>query len=160
MSKPQASVRTTMMAALCTVALALPVLAQQTGDAPLTAREKANGKNVVDFWSEVLAAENPAAASKYYAPDIIQRQRRKDRRALGRRAQASAPPDALGRMTHDTSVSREISFSRACGRLERSCVIESEAAWRIRRLASWRGQAGASGLREPTSVTGPNSRCE
>jgi predicted SnoaL-like aldol condensation-catalyzing enzyme len=44
----------------------------QSGDAPLTSQEKANQKLVVDFEREVLQAQNPAAASKYYAPDIIQ----------------------------------------------------------------------------------------
>jgi len=49
-----------------------PASAQMTGDAPLTARERVNEKVVIDFWREVLAAHNPAAASKFYAPDIIQ----------------------------------------------------------------------------------------
>jgi predicted SnoaL-like aldol condensation-catalyzing enzyme len=47
-------------------------MAQLTGDVALTAKEKANEKVVTDFWREVLQAQNPAAASKYYAPDIVQ----------------------------------------------------------------------------------------
>jgi predicted SnoaL-like aldol condensation-catalyzing enzyme len=47
-------------------------LAQSAGAAPATAKEKANEKLVIDFEREVLQAHNPAAASKYYAPDIIQ----------------------------------------------------------------------------------------
>jgi predicted SnoaL-like aldol condensation-catalyzing enzyme len=49
-----------------------PASAQMTGDAPLTPQERANEKVVVDFWREVLEAQNPAAASKFYAPDVIQ----------------------------------------------------------------------------------------
>lgn len=52
--------------------LPLSVSAQMTGNAPLTAKEKANVKIVEDFEREVLQAQNPAAASKYYTPDIIQ----------------------------------------------------------------------------------------
>jgi hypothetical protein len=47
-------------------------MAQLTGDVALTAKEKANEKVVTDFWREVLQAQNPAAASRYYAPDIVQ----------------------------------------------------------------------------------------
>jgi predicted SnoaL-like aldol condensation-catalyzing enzyme len=37
-----------------------------------TKQEKANTVLVTSFWREVLQAQNPAAASKYYATDIIQ----------------------------------------------------------------------------------------
>lgn len=49
-----------------------PVWAQQMPTAPMTAQERANEKLVTDFWREVLQAQNPAAASKFYAPDVIQ----------------------------------------------------------------------------------------
>jgi predicted SnoaL-like aldol condensation-catalyzing enzyme len=52
--------------------VAAPLWAQQTPDAPLTAREKQNEKLVTDFWREVLQAQNPAAAARFYAPDVIQ----------------------------------------------------------------------------------------
>jgi predicted SnoaL-like aldol condensation-catalyzing enzyme len=58
--------------ALMLCLLPASAFAQSTGGAPATAREKANEKLVIDFEREVLQAHNPAAASKYYAPDIIQ----------------------------------------------------------------------------------------
>jgi predicted SnoaL-like aldol condensation-catalyzing enzyme len=58
--------------ALLFCSLSQGTFAQTTGAAPLTAKEKANEKIVVDFEREVLQAHNPEAASKYYAPDIIQ----------------------------------------------------------------------------------------
>lgn len=62
------------VAAVVVMSLSLAPVAwtQMTGDVPETRAEKANQKVVTDFWREVLAAQNPAAASKYYAPDIIQ----------------------------------------------------------------------------------------
>jgi predicted SnoaL-like aldol condensation-catalyzing enzyme len=68
-----ATLALTIAAAASTSLLSVPpALAQMTGDAPLTSQERANEKVVVDFWREVLAAQNPAAASKFYAPDVIQ----------------------------------------------------------------------------------------
>jgi predicted SnoaL-like aldol condensation-catalyzing enzyme len=66
------SLRRVVLAGLCAVSLTPAVFAQQTPDAPLTAHEKANEKLVTDFWREVLQAQNPVAAAKFYAPDVIQ----------------------------------------------------------------------------------------
>jgi predicted SnoaL-like aldol condensation-catalyzing enzyme len=58
--------------AICALLAGAPVWAQQAPNAPLTSTEKKNEKLVTDFWREVLQAQNPAAAAKFYAPDVIQ----------------------------------------------------------------------------------------
>jgi predicted SnoaL-like aldol condensation-catalyzing enzyme len=68
-------VRWTATASAAAVGLCLlqaNVFAQLSGGTPSTAQEKANDKIVVDFEREVLQAHNVQAATKYYAPDIIQ----------------------------------------------------------------------------------------
>jgi predicted SnoaL-like aldol condensation-catalyzing enzyme len=63
------SIKSIAVAATCAVALlALTAPLAQA----LTKQEEANLKLAVDFEREVLQARNPAAAPKFYAPDIKQ----------------------------------------------------------------------------------------